>query len=374
MKQFIWLLPAILMVLSVGLRVWKAYRKGLFLSLLQLGAVAISAILAFVLTKIFVNPARLDFMGLGASLADMIAEDGMSLPSSLNAFIKALPTAMLALVVFTVAFVILKAILCAVIRGLNKKHGWSEKVLCFPKSKLVALAPGLASAVLCLLAELVLVNGLLCVASGTLTVVRVFSQEPALEEVAFVVQELADSPAIQLTDDLGCRWAFYSLTTAEDNGEKFSVGERMIGAVKLVQGLEKASAFLPGSEKMPDGDDFRALGEYMQENPEAAGTVVDVLKSYREELLPPETIEQISQAIGVDTAPVEKYIQELEAATAQEDISTICNVVAILADRELLPGDSEELDVDAFADPELQKLILEELQKNERLCGLLGLN
>lgn len=373
MEQVLWLLPAALMILSVGIRVWKAYRKGLLLALLQLGAVAASAVLAYVLTRTFLKPGTTDVMGLGAALVDRLGREELPL-AGMEEFLKALPTAMLALVAFTVGFAVLKAILGGILRKLDRKYGWSKKVLCFSGNRLVAMIPGLAGAVICLLAEWMLLNGILAISSGVLTAAQLFVNEPAVEKTAVAVRELAESPAIRLTDALGCRWTFCSLTTAEKDGEEFSVGESLIGVSKLAAGVEKLGALLPGSTERPTGDDFRELANYMDRNPEAVGVIVEVLKSYREKLLPKETVEELCRAIGISGEKAENYLQKLETVTAQQDIETVCNIAAILCDRGLLPENPEVLDVSALSDPQLREEILQELRKNQKLCDFLGLN
>lgn len=373
MEAWIWVVPAVLMVLYVGIRVWKTYKRGLFLALLQLGATVVAAVAAFGLTRLLLNPGTVDLFGFGQALYEALPGEVAMLGTGVENLIRALPTAMFALVVFTVVFILLRVILWAVMRGLDRKFGWSQKLLCFEGHKLVAMVPGLASAVICLLVQLVLFNGLLCVFSNALVAVQAVADVPALKDAAAIVQSLAESPAITITDDLGCRWAFNALTTGQKDGETFSVGKQMIGVAKTAAGLDKVKVFLPGSEEKPTGDDFRALPEYLKENPEILETASIMLESVMEEMLTEEAVEALSQMMQTTPEQVREYLDNMELTEMEEHITTLCNVAAILADKDLLPEKIEDLDMEALEDPELQEKIMEEILKNEKLAELLGM-
>lgn len=365
MMQYIWLIPVILMILITVIRTWRNSSRGLFFALLKLVGVAASAAGAYALTRLFVNPGTTDVMGLGEKLVQQLPEEARLLGGDMEAMLRALPTAMIALLVFCVAFFLLKLIICGILSSLDRRHRWSEKVLAFRGNKAVAVLPGLAAAVLCLLAEWVLLNGLLGVSSGVLSAVGALSDVPQVQTVSTVVRELAESPAIKLTDAMGCRQAFYALTTAEKDGKAFSVGEELVGMSKLAGSVEKLSSFLPGSDKKPTGDDFRELGKYFEENPEAVDTAFGLLGDSAAELL--------GQVIPVTPELVEEYLNKIQTVTTQEDITIICNIAGILADRGLLFDSVDGLDMEAREDPQLRELVKNELLKSENLSALFDL-
>ena len=102
-------------------------------------------------------------------------------------------------------------------------------------------------------------------------------------------------------------------------------------------------------------------------------TAATLLESVMEEMLTDEAVGALSQMLQTTPEQVREYLGNIERKEMEEHITTVCNVAAILADKNLLPEKLEDLDMDALEDPELQEKIMEEILKNEKLAEFLGM-
>jgi len=369
MKWIMWVAPLLLTLGAIGVRAWRTYRSGLFVALLQLLAVMLSAVVSFLLTRALIDPGKVEIFGLGEKLVGMIRKDFFLVDPGLEDFIRALPTAVIALIAFTVFFEILNYIAGKAIDKLNEKNSWNEKFLCFPGNKKLALIPGALSALVGLLVDLVIFNGMIGLSANALTAAEHALDNDSVSLMAEGARELADSPVIRVTDAMGCRWAFDTLTMAQRNGKPFSVGKELMGWAEAFAGLDQVMLALPTGGHMPNGDALRALPEQLAQHPETIKLIVGILRAYRDELESSDAIGIISQLLGVSSQQFEGYLAQIEVDNVAGDMVTFCNIAAMVADRGLFPQAGEYFDSTALTDDVLKAQIHEELLKNETLAG-----
>ena len=156
-----WLLPVcitLFVVVRGAIRTWK---NGLFMALMDLCATIASAFMAFFLTRLLIDPAKVDLFGLGALLLRHIPAGFLAASSRLEAFFSALPTAILALLFFTIAFEALRATGYKLLEKGNIKYGWSEKLLQIKATKPLSMGVGALTALVCVLTDLVVLSGVI---------------------------------------------------------------------------------------------------------------------------------------------------------------------------------------------------------------------
>lgn len=153
MDFLITFLPILVVVFIIVKEVWQTWKDGLLLTLIKLGITLVSLVLAFALTRLLLNPAWVDLFGLGRLLVEKVPADFFTVMPDTEAFLHALPTALLAIIGFTVIFDVLRINGCKLMRKLNEKHKWSEKYLKINHEKLATMGVGALSSVLCLLPE-----------------------------------------------------------------------------------------------------------------------------------------------------------------------------------------------------------------------------
>ena len=108
MEIIITIIPILLVIFIIAKEAWQTWKDGLFLALIKLGISLVSAVLAFLLTRLLVNPAWVDLFGLGKLLLSKIPKDFLVVNPHLKDFLKALPTALIALLAFTGLFDLLR--------------------------------------------------------------------------------------------------------------------------------------------------------------------------------------------------------------------------------------------------------------------------
>ena len=365
-------LPVIIVLLVVGIQIWRTWKHGLFLALVQLGITVVAGLLSYLLIRLLLNPAWVDLFGLGALLLEKVPEGFVDAMPQLEAFLLALPTAILALICFTLLFDLLCSLGCKLLYKLNDKHKWSEKFLRIKPEKAVTAVVAVLIALVCMIPDLMILSGTLTFAGNLLYCAASVTDEPIFTTTGDFVHRLEESAVIRVCNALGADQLFFGLTTAQRDGETFSVGEELNQMSEGVVGILPVYEVLNTENGAPTPEQLRALPEALGGSPEALGLTVGLARSYREELGGSDAVMIVSQLIGTSPERFEEYLGQMTTDTAQEDLTTFCEIAAMLGDRGLLPGEGEEFDTSVLSDPELLEAVQAEVAKNSRLTAFFG--
>lgn len=374
MQTVMYIVPACIILFLVVRKTIRIYKDGLFLALLQLGLVAVSAVLSFALTKLIFNPAKTDFMGLGQKVYDLIPTDFFLICPSMEAFVRALPTALIALISFAVFFELLRINGAKILSRLNKKFGWSEKFLHFPGSKYVALGVGAATAVLALLIDLVVLNGAVTFSANMLRCAETATGQASFGIMAQAMEEYEKSPAKRITDNLGCKQVFHALTTGSRNGEPFSVGEELTALSNTFAGIMPVFNIVPTDDHLPEADDLRNLPAALAGTPQSIELLTALIRSSQEALGESDAALVVSTMLGVTSEQFSAYLSEITAETAQTDLQTFCNLAALLREHNLLPKKGEMISLKDLETSALKEAVAQEIHKNPAMAEFFGLS
>jgi hypothetical protein len=367
MDIILWLLPVCITLFSVIRGARRTWKNGLFLALVDLGCAILCAFAAFFLTRLLVNPEKVDLFGIGKLLLSKIPKGYLQASPSLAAFLKALPTAILALMFFSFAFYTLLNLCRRLVDKLNTKYDWSNKLLNFKHSKWVAMATGGLTALVCVLTDLVVVTGVITFSGNMLYCADVALGTTALSPLADSVHKLQNNPIISMANGLGCYEAYCDLTAARRDGERFSVGQELNDISETFVAILPVFDALPSEDHVPSAEEIRALPEALGESQEAMELLSGLVLSNTEALGDSDAISIISELLGTTPEQFEAYLETVDPETAHEDLTTFCNIAALLADRDLLPQPGENFPKEALEDEELLSLARQELAKNPRL-------
>lgn len=375
MEMIIWLIPIVIAAIIMIRQFVRTWKDGLFLSLLQLVWTVAAAVGGFFLTHALVNPAKMDLFGLGKKLAEMIPQNIYKGLPYLEGLVLALPTALIAIIAFPVVFDVLRAAGCWVLRKCNKKFGWSEKILHFRGEKIAAEATGLVTSAVCLMTDMVIFAGMLTFCGNMFYCAETITHDETFASMNSAVHTLEENPVIRLSNSMGAEQILDYLTTAQRNGEAFSVSSELTrmskAAVDLMPVVEMV---IPSGNHRPTGNDFRELSTKLKDAPEGMELMVDIVKSYEEELEKSDAVQAFTEMTGTTPAQVQAYVASIDAETAPEDVETICEVAAILTDYGVMTGPNQEVDLEAAMSNEA---LLEEVKaavlSNENMRKYLGI-
>lgn len=373
MQTIMYIVPACIILFLVIRKTIRVYKDGLFLALLQLGLVGISAVLAFVLTKLLLNPAKIDFMGLGQKIVDLIPADFFLVCPSMKAFALALPTALIALIAFTVFFEILRVNGARILSRLNKKHGWNENFLHFPGNKYAALGVGLVTAVLVLLIDLVAINGAVTFSANMLRCAETATGQASFGVMAQAMEEFEKSPVKRITDAMGCKQVFHALTTGNRDGEPFSVGEELTALSSTFADIMPVFNAVPTDDYLPEADTLRQLPAELSGSTQSLELITALVRSSRDALAESDAALIITTVMGVSPEKFSQYLSQLTVETAGADLQTFCNIAALLREYDLLPEKDEIISLKDLDNPSLLEAVAQEIQKNENMADFFGL-
>lgn len=368
MKTLMWLIPVLIFVAVVAWKSYKSYKKGLMAVLLELGISVVAAVLAFGVTRLFVNPEKVDIFGLGEKLLGIVPADFVAVSPRYEALIRALPTAVAALLVFSALFGIFRSIGGYICRKLNKKHSWTEKCLVFKGHKWVAVGVGLVTAIFILVIQLVPLGGITTVTSTTVQLVETVLDSQEYAVLTDALHGLAESPALQTVDALGSRKLFCELTKARRGDETFSVGEELL---HLADGFTKALPALNAistDELRQDPQAIRDLPAQLLSTPEMQELTAGMLVSAREDLVSSDAVRILSDLLDVSVDRFGTYIDQLTPDMVHADVTTFCQMAAILAEGGYLPAAGEEFDDAVLDNAQLKTQLRAELDKNSTLA------
>lgn len=364
MDTIMWLLPVcitLFVVIRSAVRTWK---NGLFMAVGDLILSIISAYAAFFITRLLVNPEKTDLFGLGALLLSYIPEGFLAANPKLVSFLSALPTAILALIFFTIAFDVLRINSYKLLLKLNKKYGWSEKYLNFKSSKWVSMCVGALTAMVCVLVDMVLLSGVVTFSGNMVQCAQAATHIDAFSTVGGSMLTLRNNPVFAIANQLGCYDAFCQLTSAQRDGETFSVGQELNDLSETFVALLPVFDALPSEDNIPTAEELRALPELLGDSEDVMGLLTGLIQSNLEALGDSDAVFIISQLIGTTPDNFESYLSSLETEDAYDDLTTFCNIAALLADQGLLPESGQDFQMDALTDASLLTSVEQELQKN----------
>lgn len=373
MKLLMLWIPSCIIFLVIAWRAWKTYKNGLFLALIQLCVTAVSAAFAYLITRKFLNPAEVDVWDLGKKLLTVIPEDFLLFNPTLEAFLIALPTALIALIVFSVLFEILRIIFGRIFTRLNRKHRWSEHCLHFHGSGVIAIVVGVLTAVLTLLMQLVPLGGISTVSHNALRITEKFLPHSASSIVSDALEGLSESPAIRMIDELGCRKMFYSLTTARRGEESFSVGEELLGISEAFTEMIPLLDIAAADDIAFDVQAISTLPETLTKTPQMAQLTIGMIRSMRDQLSQSDAIKILSQLMQVDEQRFADYFAQLTPDALPGDLQTFCDIAALLSEQKLIPKPGEQFDSDALTDQTLLDQVRVEILKNPALAAFFGI-
>lgn len=369
MAILITVIPILLVVYIIAREAWQTWKDGFLLALIKLGISLVSAVLAFLLTRLLVNPAWIDLFGLGKLLLSKIPKDFLVVNPHLKDFLKALPTALAALLAFTALFDLFRISGNKILHKLDEKHKWSEKYLKIKGEKVYTVCTGALTSVVCLMTDLVILCGTLTFSGNMLYCAKAATGEKIFSSAGDVVHQLQKNPVVQLANAMGAEKVFFSLTTAQRDGEPFSVGEEMIDISNAFVNMLPVFEVLPKDGQTPTPEQIRALPKALGDNPETMGLLVGLVRSYRQELGDSDAVMIISSLMGTTPERFEKYLSKLTVEDAHDDLVTFCNIAALLGDRGLLPEAGGTFDQSALTDPTLLEEVKQELDKNKALAS-----
>ena len=373
MDIIMWLLPVcitLFVVIRGAVRTWK---NGLFMALMDLCTSVASAYLAFLLTRLLIDPAKVDLFGLGALLLRYIPEGFLAANPRLVAFLSALPTAILALLFFTVAFELLRVNSYKLLEKGNKKYGWSKKLLQIKAAKPLSMGVGALTALVCVLADLVVLSGVITFSGNMLYCAEVATGDPIFSSFGGSVHTLDNNPVFRMANFFGCYEAFCDLTAAQRDGEEFSVGQELNDISETFVALLPLFDSLPSEDNIPTTEELRALPDALGDSPEVMGLMTGLVRSNTEALGDSDAVMIVSRLIGTTPDVFEAYLEQLAVEDAHDDLTTFCNISALLADRGLLPEAGGIFQMEALEDEALLGEVRQELEKNPGLMAALSI-
>lgn len=365
--------PSCIIFFIIIWRAWKTYKGGLFIALIQLALTAVSAVLAFLLTRLLLNPAKVDIFGLGQLLLERIPHTFFVINPNLEAFVAALPTALAALLAFTFIFETLRYWGGKALYKLEKKHALSQKFLCFPGNRAAALAVGAVTASICLLMDLVILNGIVGFSSNMLRCAKAATGEEIFSVMADTLDAYDRGPVKKITDSLGCEQVYHALTAASRNGEPFSVGQELTDISYVFAGIMPVFEALPTADHVPDIDDLQKLPDVLTATPHTVEMIAGLVAVSKDQLETSDAVLVVSRLMGVTTQQFSEYLSSIIAENAEADLRTFCNIAAILRQHDLLPKSGEMLQLNQLDNEELLRAVREEVLKNPELAAFFDL-
>jgi len=369
MAILITVIPILLVVYIIAKEAWQAWKGSLLLALIKLGISLVSVGFAFFLTRLLVNPAWIDLLGLGKLLLSKIPKDFLVVNPHLKDFLKALPTALIALLAFTGFFDLLRLSGYKLLRKLDEKHKWSERFLKVRREKVYTVCTGVLTSVVCLMTDLVILCGTLTFSGNMLYCAKAATGENVFLTAGDAVHQLQKNPVVRLANSMGAEKVFFTLTTAQRDGETFSVGEEMIQISNAFVDMLPVFEVLPKDGQVPTPEQIRALPKAIGDNPDTMGLLVGLVRSYRQDLGDSDAVMIISALMGTTPERFEEYLSQLTVEDAYDDLVTFCSISALLGDRGLLPEAGGTFDQSALTDPSLLEEVQKELSKNEDLTN-----
>ena len=373
MDVITWLLPVcitLFVVIRSAVRTWK---NGLFMALLDFVLSIVTAYAAFFLTRLLINPETLDLFGLGALLLKYIPEGFLEVNPQLSDFLSALPTAIAALLFFTIAFEVLRVNIYKLLEKLNKKHGWSEKFLNFKSAKWLSMGVGALTAIICVLVDMVILTGAVTFSGNMIYCAEVATGSSVFSTIGGSVHTLTTNPVFSIARVLGCYDAFCQLTSAQRDGEGFSVGQELNDISDTFVSLLPVFDALPSESNAPSAEALRALPQALGDSPEVMGLMTGLIRSNLDALGDSDAVYIVSKLIGTTPEAFKDYLATLDPEDAPKDLATFCNIAALLADRDLIPEAGGTFQLDAINAEDLQAALQQELAKNPDLISALAL-
>lgn len=369
MQVLITVIPILVVIFIIGKEAWQTWKDGLLLALIKLGISLASLVLAFFLTRLLIDPAKVDLFGLGDLLVDLVPEAFFTVNPYLTDFIHALPTALMAILGFTIIFDFLRINGCKLLRKLSEKHKWSEKYLKIKGEKLCTMGVGALTSIMCLLTDLVILCGTLTFSGNMLYCAKAATGQNIFSTAGDVVHALEKNPVIKLANTMGAQDVFFELTMAQRDGEPFSVGQEMIRISDAFVDMLPVFEVLPQEGQIPTAEQIRALPEALGDSPDTMGLLVGLVRSYEQELGDSDAIMIFSSLIGTTPERFSQYLAQLTLEDAHDDLTAFCEIAALLADRELIPESGDCFDLNALSDLELLAQARQELLKNKDLAA-----
>lgn len=368
MDFLIYAVPTCIVLFSIGRQAWRIWKEGLFMALAQLGIALVSAFLSFFLTRLLLDPARVDLFGLGGLLLKHVPAGFVTAMPQTEAFLRALPTALLALIGFSVIFELLRINGNKLLRKLNEKHRWSERFLKFKAEQACTVVVAILIAAVCLAPDMITICGALTFSGNMLYCADAATGEEIFSTMGDFVHQLEKNPVIRLANSLGAQDVYFELTSASRDGEPFSVGQELNELSTAFVGLLPVFEVMPREGQVPTAAQLRALPEALGSSEESLGLLVGLVLSYQEDLGSSDGVKILSTLIGTTPKRFQQYLSQLTVATARDDLETICEIAALLADRGLIPEAGDPFDISALADPLLLAEVRQTLLQNDGMC------
>ena len=373
MKILMWILPLAYVVGTLYFRIRKLYKEGLFVALLHLANTIVSAVAAFLLTRLLLDPAKIDLFGMGAAIHDLIPPEFFAAVPETEALVLALPTAFVALIGFTGLFNFLRWLVDKLLDTLTEKFGWEEKFGKLHGQHWLGLIPSAISSVLVLLVDMVLIGGCIHLGAHLMVPAKYAFEGNFVATAADATMALSESPVIELTDSLGCKWAFETLTTGQRDGKPFSAGKELIEWSRMFDGLGKATVLYGENGEAPDAETLRALADDLTADPHTVRMAAGLIHSNEQALAESDAIKVLSQVLGTTPERFGQYLSQVTPEQLEGDIHTACNIAAILAERNILPDEGQLIDMATLNDPALLEEVRQEAQKNPDFAAFFGL-
>ncbi len=369
MRTVMFIVPACIILFLVIRKTWRIYKDGLLLALLQLGLVAVSAVAAFVLTRVFFNPSKVDAFGLGQMVMERIPAGFFAACPDMEPFVWALPTAVVALLAFTLFFEILRVAGARVLSWVVKKNKWNETHLQFPGSKVLAVAVSAVTAVLALLIDLVILNGVATFSGNMLHCAQAATGKEIFGVMAEALDEYEKSPVKRITDALGCKKVYFALTGSCREGQGISMGEELNQISNAIAGLMPLFEVFPTEDSLPDAQALRDLPGKLAENPESLELLAGLARASGDKLAESDAVLIMSTLLNTTPERFGEYLEQVEIEETQKDLQTFCNIAALLRENDLLPKQGSTITLNELKQEDLLADVRVELQNNPELAA-----
>ena len=186
--------------------------------------------------------------------------------------------------------------------------------------------------------------------------------------MAQAMEEFEKSPVKRITDAMGCKQVFHALTTGSRNGEVFSVGEELTALSSTFAGIMPVFDVIPTDDHLPEADAIRSLPAVLASTPQSVKLITALVRSSQKALGESDAALVVSTLMGISPEQFSEYLSALTVETAEADLQTFCNIVALLREYDLLPKKGEEISLSDLDNPLLLEAVAQEIEKNEKMA------
>lgn len=305
------LVYSLLVFLASGaLCIWLGYRRGVFNSAMRLGFFLLSGIVAFVISRLLVNPIGNALTDLFTPLFGKEAAALMKI-ASVQQLLVNLVGGLVAPIVFMLLFFVLNKLAFFAYLPLKKRFADNEKLHTVPHDKLFGGILGFVLAFCTTLACIMPVGYVTLVAQTVNDITATSFGDELPREFTESVSELADASVVKVDYALS-GWLLRGLS-AEARSTAADITS-LLDAADTLQKAENVKSITKALKSLP---------------PESVELLLDVTKQSLEELLPNELLPYTDILSGMlDDVPNE--LKKLSTAKYNKEMETLASLTMVL--------------------------------------------